>query len=147
MSFRGRSPGTAHALNHALSLDYTAENSMTLRMLLKPMKCGGLGDVTGQAHGGILLRKHQAQTIPASVDRIPLRKNEVYCVVLGKLSTKSVLSNPEMVKIITSAGKVAMKKLLRSPSVDNFMLSSKDFTIDSKLAGEKVMEAIGGYAR
>jgi pantoate kinase len=47
-----------------------------------------------------------------------------------------------MVQGINEAGKIAMKRLMQSPSADNFMLCSREFTIQSRLASEKVEEAI-----
>ncbi len=134
--------GTAYALNHALGLDLTAGKLNDIAHVAEVGNGSGLGDVTGQAHGGILIRKTPGAPSIASVDCIPSKENDVCCVVLGELSTKTVLSNPEMVKDINTAGKEAMKKLLQKPSVDNFMICSKEFSMQSKLASEKVMDAI-----
>lgn len=134
--------GTAYALNHALSLNYTACQLNDIAHVAEVTNGSGLGDVTGQAHGGILIRKTPGAPSAALVDWIPSKGNCVYCVVLGELSTKSILSNPEMVKDITCAGKKAMEKLIRKPSADNFMLCSKEFTIESRLASDRVIEVI-----
>ncbi|WP_407355768.1 pantoate kinase [Methanolobus sp. WCC5] len=134
--------GTAYALNHALSLDLTASQLNDIAHMAEVSNRSGLGDVTGQAHGGILIRKTPGAPSIATVDSIPCSENDVYCVVLGELSTKSVISDPEMVQGINEAGKIAMKRLMQSPSADNFMLCSREFTIQSRLASEKVEEAI-----
>ncbi len=134
--------GTAYALNHALSLGHTASQLNDIAHVAEVSNGSGLGDVTGQAHGGILIRKTPGAPSIASVDQIPSKENEVYCVVLGELSTKSILSNPKMVKDINYAGKEAMSKLMKKPSVENFMICSKEFTIRSGLASDRVMEAI-----
>ncbi len=134
--------GTAYAINHALTLDNTASQLNDIAHMAEVSNSTGLGDVTGQAHGGILIRKTPGAPSIASVDRIPSKEKQVYCVILGELSTKSVLCNPDITKEINVAGKEAMKKLIEKPSVDNFMLCSKDFTIQSGLADERVIEAI-----
>ena len=134
--------GTAYALNHALSLNYTANQLNDIAHVAEVSNGSGLGDVTGQVRGGIPVRKTPGAPSIASVDSIPSKENNVYCVVLGELPTRSVLSNPEMIKDINSAGKEAMKKLMEKPSVENFMICSRDFTIQSGLASEKVMDAI-----
>ncbi|WP_094228125.1 pantoate kinase [Methanolobus psychrotolerans] len=134
--------GTAYALNHALTLDLTASQLNDIAHVAEVSNRSGLGDVTGQAHGGILIRKTPGAPSIASVDWIPSKEEDVYCVVLGELSTKSVLSNPGTVKDINAAGREAMKKLIRRPSVDNFMLCSREFTIQSRLASDEVNDAI-----
>ncbi|SFM92422.1 pantoate kinase [Methanolobus profundi] len=134
--------GTAYALDHALSLGHTASQLNDIAHVAEVSNGSGLGDVTGQAHGGILIRKTPGAPSVASVDQIPSKENDVYCVVLGELSTSSVLSDQEMVNDINNAGKEAMKKLMQKPSVENFMHCSRDFTIQSMLASEKVMDAI-----
>ncbi|WP_340820653.1 pantoate kinase [Methanolobus sp. WCC4] len=134
--------GTAYALNHALSLNYTANQLNDIAHVAEVSNGSGLGDVTGQVHGGITVRKTPGAPSIASVDQVPSKDNDVYCVVLGELSTRSVLNDPEMVRSINNAGKEAMRKLMEKPSVNNFMFYSREFTIRSMLASEKVMEAI-----
>ncbi|WP_342304535.1 pantoate kinase [Methanolobus sp. ZRKC5] len=134
--------GTAYALNHALSLELTAIQLNDIAHVAEVSNGSGLGDVTGQAFGGIPVRKTPGAPSIATVDLIPSSEAEVYCVVLGELSTKSVLNNPEMVRDINTAGKEALRKLMQKPSVENFMLCSNEFTIQSRLVSEKVMDAI-----
>ncbi len=134
--------GTAYALNQALSLELSASQLNDIAHVAELSNGSGLGDVTGQAYGGIPIRKTPGAPSMATVDLIPSGEAEVYCVVMGELSTKSVLNNPKMVRDINTAGKEAMRKLMQKPSVDNFMFCSNEFTMQSKLASEKVMDAI-----
>ncbi len=132
--------GTAYALNQALSLEMTSGQLNDIAHIAEVTNGSGLGDVTAQAHGGILIRKTPGAPSIASVDRIPSNEAEVFCVVLGELSTRSILSDSAMVKDINNAGKTAMKKLFKGPSLENFMLCSKEFSINSGLAGENVID-------
>ncbi|MDG6244497.1 MAG: pantoate kinase [Methanolobus sp.] len=134
--------GTAYALNHALSLDLTASQLNDIAHMAEVSNHSGLGDVTGQARGGILIRKTPGAPSIAAVDSIPCAENDVYCVVMGELSTKSVITDPEIINGINEAGKIAMKRLMKRPSVYNFMLCSREFTYRSRLGSEKVKEAI-----
>ena len=134
--------GTAYALNHALSMEYTSMQLNDIAHIAEVKNGSGLGDVAGQAHGGILVRKTPGAPSIALTDQIPTREREVCCVVLGKLSTGSVLGNKDMVKNINAAGKEAMKKLLEKPTASNFMFCSREFTMKTGLAGDKVMEII-----
>lgn len=134
--------GTAYALNDTLSLNYTARQLNDIAHLAEVSSGSGLGDVTGQTHAGILIRKSPGAPSIASVDWIPSRESEVHCVVLGEMSTKSVLANPSLVKNINEAGREAMKELIRKPSVDNFMLCSRKFSLQSRLADDEVLDVI-----
>ncbi|WMW25708.1 pantoate kinase [Methanolobus sediminis] len=134
--------GTAYALNHALSLEYTSIRLNDIAHIAEVKNGSGLGDVVGQAHGGIPIRKTPGSPSIARIDHVPTAEKEVFCVVLGELSTSSVLGNPEMVKNINIAGEEAMKKLIEKPTVDNFMHCSREFAINCGLARGKVREAI-----
>ncbi|MBP1909429.1 pantoate kinase [Methanolobus bombayensis] len=134
--------GTAYALNHALSLEYTSVRLNDIAHVAEVKNGSGLGDVTGQAHGGIPIRKTPGAPSLAETDQIPTREKEVCCVVLGELPTSSVLSNPEMVENINISGEEAMKKLTEKPTIKNFMNCSRDFAIDSELATGKVRDVI-----
>jgi len=134
--------GTAYALNHALSLDHTAGQLNDIAHMAEVKNGSGLGDVAGQAHGGILIRKKPGAPSVSKTDIIPSAEQDVYCVVLGELSTRSILEDPEMVSNINTAGKEAMKKLMERPNVENFMLCSREFTINTGLADDRIMEVI-----
>jgi pantoate kinase len=134
--------GTAYALNHALKLEFTTARLNDIAHLAEVKNKSGLGDVTGQAHGGILIRKTPGAPSVANTDHIPTREKEVCCVVLGELSTSSVLGNPETVENINMAGEEAMKKLIKKPTVESFMSCSREFAINSGLAGDKIMQVI-----
>ncbi|TQD25308.1 pantoate kinase [Methanolobus vulcani] len=134
--------GTAYALNHALSLEYTPIQLNDIAHIAEIKNGSGLGDVIGQVHGGIPIRKTPGAPSIAQIEHIPTVENEVCCVVLGELSTSSVLGNSEMAKNINMAGEKAMKKLIEKPTIDNFMHCSREFAINCGLARGKVREVI-----
>ncbi|SDF35007.1 pantothenate kinase [Methanolobus vulcani] len=134
--------GTAYALNHALSLEYTSTRLNDIAHVAEVRNGSGLGDVAGQVHGGILVRMTPGAPSIIQTDQIPTREREVCCVVLGKLSTSSVLGDKYMVKNINAAGKEAMKKLMQKPTASNFMLCSREFTMNTGLAEDKIIDVI-----
>ena len=138
--------GTAYALNHALSLELTTTKLNDIAHVAEVTNGSGLGDVTGQVCGGIPIRITPGAPSIAHTDHIPTREKEVCCVVLGELSTSSILGNPEMVENINIAGREAMKSLMDKPTVDNFMYCSREFAINSGLATGKVKEVIEAAA-
>ncbi|MDP2217718.1 MAG: pantoate kinase [Methanolobus sp.] len=144
--------GTAYALNRILSLDLTANKLNEVAHVAEVRNRSGLGDVVAQSLGGAVIRTSPGAPGIGSCDRIPTGKSDVFCIVLGRLPTSSVLGNEEAVKSINTAGKTAMKRLMVRPSIENFMTCARDFSIGTKLANEKIteiidaVEAAGGMA-
>lgn len=144
--------GTAYALNQVLSLNLTANKLNEVAHVAEVRNRSGLGDVAAQSLGGAVIRTSPGAPGVGSCDRIPAGESDVFCVVLGKLSTGSVLGNQESVKSINAAGKEAMKRLMVRPGIENFMTCAKDFSIGANLATGKItdiieaVEAFGGMA-
>lgn len=133
---------TAYALNEALSLNLTANKLNEIAHVAEVKNSSGLGDVTAQTIGGIAIRNSPGAPDIARHDQIPCPEIDVYCVVLGELPTDSVLGNEEMIGRINLAGRKAMNKLMKAPSVDNFMSCSRTFCTETGLANEKILEII-----
>lgn len=144
--------GTAYALNHVLSLNFTANKLNGIAHVAEVRNSSGLGDVAAQSLGGAVIRTSPGAPGVGSCDRIPAGESDVYCVILGKLSTGSVLGSQEAVRSINAAGKDAMKRLMERPCIENFMRCSRDFSIGANLSTEKItdiieaVEAVGGMA-
>lgn len=143
---------TAYALNRALSLDLTANKLNEIAHVAEVRNSSGLGDVAAQSVGGVVIRTAPGAPDIGKHDNIPCPEMDVYCIVLGKLSTGSVLGSDEMVRSINLAGRKAMKKLMKKPTLEIFMSCSRDFCVGTGLADEKIteiieaVEAVGGMA-
>lgn len=144
--------GAAYALNRALSLDLTTEQLTETAHVAEVKNGSGLGDVIGQAHGGIVIRTRAGAPPFGKVNRIPASDYKVLCIVLGEIPTKSVLEDTRAVRQINSAGKDALKSLLKAPTVENFMMQSRDFAVKTGLVSEcaldiiETVESAGGMA-
>ena len=142
----------AYALNRALSLDLTAEQLTETAHVAEVKNGSGLGDVTGQAHGGIVIRTRAGAPPFGEIKHIPASDYKVLCIVLGEIPTKSVLEDAHAVSRINSAGRDAMKALLKTPTVENFMKQSREFAIGTGLVSERALdiienvESVGGMA-
>ncbi|MDW7732470.1 MAG: pantoate kinase [Methanolobus sp.] len=134
--------GTAYALNSALGLNLTANRLNQVAHVAEVKNSSGLGDVAAQSSGGVVIRKTPGAPGIGIYDRIPVSEQDVWCVVLGELSTSSVIGSKEIVERITLAGRSAMKKLMERPTLENFMHCSRDFSIDTGLASQKIIDAI-----
>lgn len=133
---------TAYALDHVLDLGLTSDQLIEAAHVAEVINVSGLGDVEAQAYGGVVIRTRAGSPNFGSVDRIPTSPFDVHCVVLGELSTCSILENPASVKRINSFGKDALKKLLERPTVERFMELSRDFAFGTELVSNRVIDAI-----
>ncbi len=143
---------TALALNEALSLDLTLNELAEAAHVAEVMNRTGLGDVTGETFGGVVIRKKTGAPSSANIDRIPCSDIEISWVSFGEIPTKSVLSNKKMKKTINKAGKSRLKELLKKPTIENFFHQSCAFAREIELMSPEVKDAIeavsaaGGHA-
>jgi pantoate kinase len=144
--------GCAYALNFNFDLGRTANQAAAVAHVAE-VKCRtGLGDVIAQNFGGLVLRLSAGAPGMAEIDRIPVPPTRVDFVVRGPISTKEVLSDPDIMKEINREGMVSLKELLKKPTLKNFMNLSRRFTIRIGLASDWVLEAmdaveaVGGVA-
>ena len=102
----------------------------------------GLGDVMACCFGGIEIRKEAGLPPWGMIEHTPGRYDLVLCVVGKKLDTKKILMDPAKANNIVTYGKYCTKKLLESPSIENFFSLSQVFTKKTNLADKRVIEAI-----
>lgn len=134
--------GTAYALNQALSLDLTAEALTEYAHVAEVVNRSGLGDVAAQSSGGLVIRLQPGGPTIGKIDRIPVPEARVYCIVLGEISTGSVLSNEIAAQAINTAGKTAMSGLLKRPTLENFMTRAKQFALETGLLSDRAADVI-----
>ncbi|WP_445474644.1 pantoate kinase [Methanococcoides methylutens] len=133
---------TAYALNDAFSLGLTSNQLVEAVHIAEVSNGSGMGDVEGQYFGGIPIRRTPGCPPYGILDRVPSPSFEVHCVVLGELSTGSVLNDDGLMRQVNSAGRYALRSLLSRPTVSNFMELSKEFTLKCGLASDRVIDAI-----
>jgi pantoate kinase len=133
---------TALALNEALSLNLTLNELARAAHVAEVTNRTGLGDVTGETYGGIVIRKKAGAPFIGNIDKIPCGDTTISWVSFGKISTKSVLSDDLKKKTINKAGKSRLKELLKKPTLPNFFRQSSAFAKEIELMSPKVMEAI-----
>ncbi len=134
--------GTAYALNKALSLNQTAKSLTEYAHVSEVVNCSGLGDVAGQSNGGVVIRLQPGGPEFGLVDSIPTPEARVFCIVLGEISTKSVLKDKAAAERINTAGKAAMVELLKKPTLENFMYEAKEFASKTGLMSSKAKDII-----
>jgi pantoate kinase len=142
--------GIAFALNHALSLDLTANQLTEIAHIAEVENRTGLGDVVAQSLGGVVIRRTPGAS--ARLDRIRADAKDVFWVVFDKIPTKEILNDKSVADRINPAGIASLRELLKMPTVDNFMIQSRRFAAETGLMSNIVsdaadaVEAAGGMA-
>jgi pantoate kinase len=134
--------GCAYALNAHFDLGLTANQAAAVAHVAEVTNRTGLGDVIGQNTGGLVIRLKPGAPGIGQVDRIPVPPLKVDYVVRGPISTKEVLSDQAMMKAVNTAGEAALKDLLKRPTLRDFMLLSRRFTVQAGLASDWALDAI-----
>jgi pantoate kinase len=132
----------ALALNEALSLNLTFREIAEAAHVAEVTNRTGLGDVTGQTFGGIVIRKKAGAPFTVNVDKLPCGDRTISWVSFGGISTKSILSDDLKKKTINKAGKSQLKELLKKPTLPNFFMQSSKFAKEIELMSPKVKDAI-----
>jgi pantoate kinase len=134
--------GTAYALNRALSLNQTAKSLTEYAHVAEVVNRSGLGDIAAQSNGGVVIRLQPGGSEFGLVDGIPAHEARVYCIVLGEISTNSVLKDQAAAERINAAGKAAMSELLKKPTLENFMFQAKEFASKTDLMSSRAKDII-----
>ncbi|HDN65856.1 MAG TPA: pantothenate kinase, partial [Methanosarcinales archaeon] len=131
--------GVALALNHALSLDLTANQLTEIAHIAEVENRTGLGDVVAQSLGGVVIRRTPGAS--ARLDRIDTDAKDVFWVVFDKMPTKEILNDVSAVDRINPAGMESLRELLKMPTVENFMIQSRRFASGTGLMSDAVSDA------
>jgi len=134
--------GCAYVLNAHFELGLFANHAASVAHAAEVTNRTGLGDVIAQNSGGLVVRLEPGAPGVGRIDRIPVQPLKVNYVVKGPISTKEVLSDQVVMKAINSAGEAALKELLKRPTLQEFMLLSRHFTVQSGLASDWTLDAI-----
>jgi len=139
---------TAIALNELLLLNMTLNEIVQVAHRAEVKNNTGLGDVIAEAYGGIVIRKKPGPPGIGVIDGIPVREEKISYVVLGKKLTKTILEegDAEMKRRINEYGREALKELMRKPTLEHFMLVSRDFSRQIEIISDKCRDAIEAVA-
>ncbi|MHC1635698.1 MAG: pantoate kinase [Candidatus Methanospirareceae archaeon] len=133
---------TALAINELLSLRMTLNEVARVAHAAEVENGTGLGDVIAETYGGVVIRKKPGAPGIGEIDKIVCATEEVCYVSIGELSTKELLRDADIRRRINKAGKEAMKELKRRPTLENFMLLARKFSLETEIISEKCREAI-----
>jgi pantoate kinase len=133
---------TAYALNELFSLGKTGMELGQIAHIAEVEEVTGLGDVIAADRGGVVLRKKAGGPGFGILDSIPSCEHEIFYVVLGKRSTKTILTDEDAARAINRAGSYALKEILKKPTFSRFMQLSKAFSDKTGLLSPRAADAI-----
>lgn len=128
---------TSYAINNLLDLKRPYKELAIISHTAEVENKTGLGDVVNQFYGGFCLKLKPSSYF--AVKKLPIDDINVYCRYFGKISTKSIVSNPLLRKKINEAATTALKKVQKLIKNKNSVIFggiiriSKKFAVDSSL--------------
>lgn len=131
--------GSALAANQVFDRRLSRNELVTIAHGAEVQAGTGLGDVVGQARGGVSLRLEPGGPQHSVLDSIPARGRIEYHVI-GQLSTDGILSGDT--QLITEAGNRALSAVVREPTIERFVHASRQFSRESNLLTDAVRDVI-----
>jgi pantoate kinase len=131
--------GAALSVNEVFDRQLSANELVTIAHGAEVQAGTGLGDVVGQARGGVPLRLDPGGPQDNTIDEIPARRRVEYHVI-GELETADVLGGNT--EALTEAGKQALSTVVREPTMATFMRASRTFSRESNLLTADVRRVI-----
>lgn len=144
---------TAYAINKLLSLKKSMFQLAEASHSAEIINHTGLGSVATQITGGFLLKNKPG--IPGKYIRLPFTGKKLYAVIIGKLTTPTVIGDLSRIKKINQAADKALEKIRKYLIADlaDIIDISYQFSINSGLLTDtKVKDIIsnirnlGGHA-
>jgi pantoate kinase len=135
--------GTALAANAAFERQLSENELVTIAHGAEVQAGTGLGDVVGQARGGVPIRREPGSPQHNDLDAIPDRARIEY-VVRGELDTAAVLSGDT--EMLTQAGTQALAQVVSEPTLETFMHASRQFSREAGLLTDAVHEVVTDVA-
>ncbi len=134
--------GTALAASRALDINFTINQCGAIAHKAEVLNRTGLGDVTAQSAGGLVIRTKPGAPGTGATDRIFCDKRILTFVVGGEMETRRILLDRTKKKKINAVGKECLRKLLKDPTPERFLGLSRKFATETGLMDEKLYSAV-----
>lgn len=135
--------GAALALSEAFNLRLTRSEIIEIAHVAEVSCRTGLGDVGAQAIGGLVIGLEPGAPPHGKWQQIPLESDvKIVCATLAPLSTRELLDDPKLRDRSRKFGSIAMKNLLKKPTIQNFMKVSHDFSEGLEILDDQLRELI-----
>lgn len=129
------------ALNEFLGLGYSEDLCGQIAHMAEVNLGAGLGDVIAQTGNGLVLR-----TKPGApgIGEIESYNHDVYVAykIFGPIETSEIINDPDYKKIISEVGLKYLELFENEPNLDNFLIYSNKFSLETKLMSQEVKKQI-----
>jgi pantoate kinase len=133
--------GVALALSKALGVTISKTEAARVAHIAEVTCSTGLGDVGAQMSGGLVIGVEPGAPPHGRWQRISVPDDmKIVCGTLGPLLTKELLQNKKLLMRSKKYGGIALKKLLSSPEIKNFMDVSSEFAESMGLLDDDMRE-------
>jgi pantoate kinase len=120
--------GVTLALPKAMGIKITKTKAAKVAHVAEVTCSTGLGDVGAQMSGGLVIGVEPGAPPHGRWQRISVPDDvRIVCGTLGPLSTKELLRDKKILERSKKYGGIALKKLLSSPEIKNFVDVSSEF--------------------
>ena len=133
---------TVFAISHSLKLGLPVSELVEIAHISEVTNGSGLGDVAGESLGSLVVRKKPGGPKFGAYYSLNVPSKKVFCLVLGELSTKKVISDPVHMSAINKAGESALQNFLKKQTSESFMEESRRFTKDVGLLSDAAKEVL-----
>ena len=135
--------GTALAGNATFGRGLSYNELVTIAHGAEVQAGTGLGDVVGQARGGIPIRLEPGGPQYNYVDAVPERARIEY-YTLGELSTPEVVGGDT--EMLTRAGERALSAVVKEPTTATLMQAARQFSREAELLTDDVERVVADVA-
>lgn len=133
----------AFALNDVLDLGLSRLKAAQIAHIVEVECQTGLGTVIAETVGGIEIRAKPGGPGAGEVHTIPNNPEySVVCLPFGPIPTPKLLSDKAVRTRINERGGLLTDALLKHPSVDNFLVYSRDFAEHIRLVTERTRRVL-----
>ena len=134
--------GTAIAIDKALDLKLPQDQLVGYAHRAEVEGRTGLGDVMAQSRGGLEMRTRPGAP-PFGEISVQKWDAEVLLVIIEPpLETSKIITSPERKKAINDLGGRLLEKYEAEQNPENFLKLSREFTEQTNLASEQLLEAL-----
>jgi pantoate kinase len=133
----------ALALNEALGLSLSKIEAAQLAHIAEVECKTGLGTILSETYGGVEIRIKPGAPGVGEIKQMPVPKDTMIAsLVFGPLSTKSLLTDHRTRKRVNELGGKLVDKLVKEPTIANFLKLSRQFAEHVGLITDKTRNAL-----
>lgn len=135
--------GVSCSLPSLLGVDITFKQAGEIAHLAEVSLSSGLGDVISEMYGGCVVRLKEGTPVNAIIDKIQITK-PIYVITktLGSLDTSTIIENPVHQIRINNSGSLLLNRLMKNPTIENFIKLSNTFSTNTQLINGQLDEII-----